>query len=1223
MKKLSFLVSSEYNDFASKMVDYLLEAGHSVEVLLANDNLTWSLKYKNQIHLVKPNFQEKSHYDYLLDMSEDVINIPELAKIKFEIESYDGAEINFLVCLIKNEFSYKLVEEKAILLDCNLNNLYIKIRESFIDSILLLMRFDIQEFELLPPRKENEFSLKELLLLEKQIDTLKKHYTDFELENELFSFKDYADLSNKTYSEYNSCKFKLTSQEIQLLLTQLLMLLNARKKIDYKYDFVEGKKCLTKCINAEPILNYTNYLTQLEKELYLITSNKFFDSFKSNSQRAEILAVLTEGNEIEPYQKENYSLIVHYHLYTGELKITYLKELYFFDDLEIYISYFFEKLEVFQKENLAIKELLLNEKKFYFQQLYEWNQNNQYYPKEKTLPQLFQEQVEKHPEVIALIYENIQLSYQEVNNRANNLANYLIKISSIEPDHFIALCLDRSEKVVISMLAVLKCGAAYVPIDPSYPEERIRHLLEDTQPKIILTNQIYKEKLTALTQDNSIFILAIDDSTIQATALANSSQNPITKVKSSDLAYVIYTSGTTGKPKGVMVEHKSVINLATAQINFFNLSSKKKPKNCLWYSNYTFDAHVWEIYSVLLSGHTLHITNDQTRKDFSLLKEYIKKNKISIATIPPVLLNKEEILELDTLIVAGEKANKVILDEYHKQGVKIFNAYGPSEGTVCVSVGEYNGLKKVSNIGKPLSNLTCYILDDNLTPLPVGAVGELYIGGAGIARGYLNLPLLTQQQFIQNPFQTEEESKQNINSKLYKTGDFVIALKDGSREYVGRKDFQVKINGYRIELEEIENILNNYPEVKQSVALSLVREGDIKTLVGYYVAEHPLNEESILTHLHHYLPDYMVPSFIVHLDKLPTNRSGKLEQSKLPIPEFKKNRTHQELPQQKLQIALSEIFAQILSTPKNYQIGLKDNFFELGGNSVLATKLVTAINRRFNCQLRSANIFSACNIEELTNLISQSENNFKLITHLSKNKQAPNLFMIHPGMSGTEVYTSLAKKLSKNYDCYGVDNYNLHHQNKIDNLTALAELYLSAIEEIHKETQEPYLLSGWSIGGLLALKIAYLLEQKNHKNIRVILFDTFLMDDKLISVLDYDFDSLRGFLSRKGHSEEHIINILNNIDCENTVVKQSMGVGKLNYTKILLFKAMLKYDIGILKNYKEETDHYLTNLNYNNLEYISPIENIKLINLYNVTHSSICSEEEVIFQNLISWNKES
>lgn len=666
-----------------------------------------------------------------------------------------------------------------------------------------------------------------------------------------------------------------------------------------------------------------------------------------------------------------------------------------------------------KNSSLSLLDLVNTEQKQFL--LYDYNLRNIEYPDNKAIHELFEEQVDKVPNNIALVYEDKQLTYQELNEKSNQLARYIRKEykrrtkQELKADTLIALCLDRSLEMLIGILAILKTGGAYVPIDPNYPQDRIDYILKDTDAKLILTQNRVVNKNESSTYifedgnlDNKIILsdtthdLVLPKDKIIEIDLSNkeiylSGNGQIAKdsrfnlpqqSKSTDLAYVIYTSGTTGKPKGVMIEHKSVVNLAIMQGNAFNQDSLTF-LNYLWYASYVFDAHVSEVFIAITRGHTLHLISNVVRTDLYLLKDYIIKQNVAIATIPPALLNTQCLLNLKTLVLAGEVPDKNILEIYSQNNVRVINAYGPTESTVCATLHDYVLNDLGNNIGKPISNIKSYILDNNLKPLPLGAVGELYIGGAGLARGYLNRDDLTREMFINNPFQSSEEKAANKNGRLYKTGDLVRYLADGNIEYIGRNDSQVKIRGYRIELGEIESKLSSYPEIRQAVILArdyniinqqVIRElgglssGEFvdssKYLVAYYVADNKLDEEGILSYLSSQLPEYMVPNSLVRLEKLPLTINGKLDRKALPNPHFMlKDSTQIVLPETELEIKLLKIFSETLGIPEK-QISVCANFFRIGGDSIKSIRL-QVIARSYGINLKILDIFQQKTIRSL------------------------------------------------------------------------------------------------------------------------------------------------------------------------------------------------------------------------------------------------------------------
>ncbi len=461
--------------------------------------------------------------------------------------------------------------------------------------------------------------------------------------------------------------------------------------------------------------------------------------------------------------------------------------------------------------------------------LYEWNQTYKQYPENKTIHALFEEQVKKTPNNVAIAFEGNELTYSELNVKSNQLANYMKINCDINQGELIALCLDRNEYMLIAIMAVLKSGKAYVPMDiKNYPDNRIIYVLKNTKAEVILTNEIYVNKISNITskQNNCIsHIIAIDSASLQSEIIAESIESLNDSHKyaiSKDLAYVIYTSGTTGNPKGVMVEHRSVINYVTYLINDNNLGGSDVGSQ---YTGFDFDALVIEIYPILLSGAKLCIIKEEDKLDPVKINNFFIHHKVTYAFLPPQIAQMFFAFHntsLKNLIVGGDKLHK-----YNNQNYRIINAYGPTETTVQSNRFIVDKFYNNIPIGKPIRNVTNYILDANLSPLPVGAIGELFIGGDGVTRGYLNNPELTKERFIANPFQSKSDKKRDKNDRIYKTGDLVRYLSNGNIEYIGRNDFQVKIRGYRIELGDIETTLSKYPGIKECVVLALDHENSL------------------------------------------------------------------------------------------------------------------------------------------------------------------------------------------------------------------------------------------------------------------------------------------------------------------------------------------------------------------------------------------------------------
>lgn len=618
--------------------------------------------------------------------------------------------------------------------------------------------------------------------------------------------------------------------------------------------------------------------------------------------------------------------------------------------------------------NKPLREYPILEEEDYQREVYNWNQTAKPYRINKTIAKLFEEQVERTPDNIAIVFtqHNVTdldsntrpttkhtITYHELNERANQLAHYLIQTYNPKPDDLIILCLNRDEYVLIGILAILKSGAAYVPLDPHYPIERINYILEDTRAKVFLTNE---NKIEGYTQtiDKAINFLAIDSVKFLQELEHTNLNNPLTKTLNNNLAYVMYTSGTTGKPKGVMIENMSYIAVVESITRKYFRSAQKITTYSL--TNYVFDIFGLEYGIPLLNGGYVELGSH----DF----EYLDCKDYSFIQMTPSvcelkfdkLFNTQNTL----LFVGGEKLEKSLLYKISTKNINLINMYGPTETTIWSTnktyiASEYKTRDLPVTIGQPLDNQTAYVLDKNLEPLPIGAIGELHIGGIGVARGYINNDELTNQKFITDPFQQIAQS----TGKLYKTGDLVRRLSTGDLEFIGRNDSQIKLQGHRLELGEVEFSLSTYPGIKQSVVITrnnledygtdnihsqnttntethVLEEGNNNQyLVAYFVADINFDETELKHHLASKLPRFMVPNIFIRLDKLPLMSNGKLDTRSLPRPEVV---SRSMVEPTKLEQQIIEIWSNILNLPPT-QISTRDDFFRLGGNSILLIKL--------------------------------------------------------------------------------------------------------------------------------------------------------------------------------------------------------------------------------------------------------------------------------------------
>jgi amino acid adenylation domain-containing protein/non-ribosomal peptide synthase protein (TIGR01720 family) len=586
------------------------------------------------------------------------------------------------------------------------------------------------------------------------------------------------------------------------------------------------------------------------------------------------------------------------------------------------------------------------------------------YPIDSTIYQLFEQQADKTPDHIAVIYEEQQYTYARLNAKANQLARYISSQITIKADSLIVLCLDRGPDMLIALLAVMKAGGAYVPVDPDYPQERIDYIVKDTQTPLILTDKSRLEKLEKITD---VAIIALDPPLYESQA----SNNLALVNQANDLAYVIYTSGTTGKPNGVMIEHKGLNDLTKNLTHHFSMSEKDV---VLQLASYVFDASVLEIFPAIIQGACLAIVPQAVKQDSELLLDYLEYHRVNIAFIAPALLGAmayRELPFLNTVVVGGESCNLDVMQRWSVERTLI-NAYGPTESTVCATLHHFKSGDGSNVIGKPLNNRKAYVLDKNAIALPVGVVGELYIGGISLARGYLNRSQLTADKFIDNPFATDAD-RQAGATKLYKTGDLVRRLEDGCLEYVGRNDFQVKIRGFRIELPEIENRLAKMKGVKQARVLAKKIKGQ-KHLVAYYESTISFSQTQLSEHCAQTLPQYMIPSTFVEVATFPMTVNGKLDEKALPDPDFVNDDSYV-APTSELESTLCNIWQEVLNLE---QVGIEDDFFTIGGDSILSIQVSSKL-RKTEIECNVGAIFDHRTIEQLALYIHSNQQSSQVI----------------------------------------------------------------------------------------------------------------------------------------------------------------------------------------------------------------------------------------------------
>ena len=678
-----------------------------------------------------------------------------------------------------------------------------------------------------------------------------------------------------------------------------------------------------------------------------------------------------------------------------------------------------------EQPQMPIRTLPLLTTAEYQQLVYEWNETTVDFGPPQTIHALFEQQVARTPDAVALIMAEdkktsrqeaalslpkgdkvndandialsscypVTLSYSELNARANQLAHHLIELG-VQPDTLVAVMMERSIEMVVSLLAVLKAGGAYVPIDPTYPSERIAYMLTDSAAPILLTQSYldFAQTTDKAAGQNGRHIIAVDQMGTQLAAYPTS--NPHTKTTPAHLAYVIYTSGSTGQPKGVMVQHTNVVAMLHG---FEKIAPRQKQLVGTAVCPFSFDVSIWEFFSMLCFGGSLHLLPVDVFADAVSFAEYMAIHSVTSSYIPPALLlgmteacqQLKTRLSLDRILVGVEPIQQGRLQHFRdlSSGMRIINGYGPTESTICSTFFDFQQAtepERRTPIGKAVTGYKIYLLNELQQPLPIGVAGELYVGGAGLTRGYLNRPELTAERFIEHP----------KFGRLYKTGDLCRWLPNGNIEYIGRTDFQVKIRGFRIELGEIESALLAQEGVREAVVLAREETAGDKRLVAYVVQDASckrqgdtskeqdvscnLQPATLRSSLQAKLPEYMMPSAFVFLEALPLTPNGKLDRRALPIPDYTDAQHEFVAPRNELETQLVAIWQAVLggervAPEQSRRIGVDDNFFALGGHSLLATQVMSRIRQAFVIDLPLRIFFETPTIAELATHIRMSE----------------------------------------------------------------------------------------------------------------------------------------------------------------------------------------------------------------------------------------------------------
>lgn len=752
--------------------------------------------------------------------------------------------------------------------------------------------------------------------------------------------------------------------------------------------------------------------------------------------------------------------------------------------------------------------------------LYEWNATEAKYPGDKCIHELFEAQAAKFPGAVAVMCEDRQLTYAELNFRANRLARHLRKLGVV-PDALVAICAKPGLHMIVGLLGILKAGGAYVPLDPVYPRERLAFMLEDAAPMVLLAEAGTESVLAGLAEAVPGIDLAADAALWEEQSGADLTRRE-TGVAPGHPAYVIYTSGSTGQPKGVMIEHRGVCNQIVA-LNAHYYSGVCIKDRILQFASINFDASVQEIFVTLHSGATLVLRTDAWLTGANAFWALCEKYRITVADLPTLfwqyVTQDDQVTipaTLRALIISGEVVSSKALKDWFKRDdyrPRLFIAYGPTETTVNAAIHEpLPDSFSSQSIGRPIANTRIYMLDAYGEPVPIGVEGELYIGGVGVARGYLGRPALTAERFLADPFAGE------AGARMYKTGDLGRWLPDGTIEFLGRNDFQVKIRGFRIELSEIEARLVEHPAV--NVAVVQAREdilGD-KRLVAYYTGAKGVRPETLRAHLSVTLPDYMVPAVYVRLEALPLMPNGKLDRQALPAPkdESCSSRAY-EAPQGEIEQTLACIWAELLGVEC---VGRHDNFFELGGHSLLAITMLSKIDQAFQCRLPLATVFTSPTVEQMARLLRGQEKlpyRFSMFP-IQQAGSRPVLFWI----GYNSEYSEVLNRMGDNQPVYGF-RYGIgapkEHRLKLPPIESLAAHYIE--ELLLFQPKGPYFLVGHSFFGVVAFEMAQQLKKRGERDLLLVLIDTYVPKP---SYIVYSFKDL--FIKLIHLTRNEMVNLL-------------------------------------------------------------------------------------------------
>ena len=697
-------------------------------------------------------------------------------------------------------------------------------------------------------------------------------------------------------------------------------------------------------------------------------------------------------------------------------------------------------------------------------------------PLTDTIVDLFFQQVDNTPNEIAVVYKEQKLTYKELNILSNQLAHYLISEKDVILGDLVGIMQSRSEMLIVCILGILKSGAAYVPIDPEYPQQRISYLQNDCNCKYTLDHQ------------------ALDNFLISRQKYDVSAPTNIS-LKPNDLAYIIYTSGSTGNPKGVMIEHRNLLHYLFNVSDYIDTNSDNS--GCFAHLSLSFDASITEIFLPLILGKSLILSSGTGLAifdDFNLFKyapyDFIKLTPSHISILISVI-NKENRPKLATkYIIGGEALHNYHINQFRSSNIDaiIVNEYGPTEATVGCSIYEFNTFDATLSdesipIGKPISNTQMYLFNENQQLVPEGEVGEIYIAGNGIARGYFNREDLTAEKFLPNPFDTK--------TRMYRTGDLAKWLPDGNLLYFGRLDEQVKANGHRIELGEIEAALITIPQIKlASVILSKIDNAEPRLVAYLQTNDSSDKNPNVREELSKIVPSFMIPNIFMWVDDFPLTTNGKIDKKNLPVPEYVRQDSEANLrkPRTEIEKEIAKVWSEVLQIE---EIGINDTFFEMGGTSIMAVKVVAEIEKSTSKRFPLSVLFEYSTVEKFVKLFDEgSEIYSDCIVPLKSTGSKVPLFMVHGGGLDVLYFANMSKHLDEEQPFYGIQGVGSKGFDEwYESIEDMAANYIQAILKINPNG--PYALAGYCVGGIVAFEMTRQLQEQGKEVSVTVLLDSY------------------------------------------------------------------------------------------------------------------------------------